>query len=125
MFEGLIFNSFFKYNDENELVNPNQSSFRPFDSCVNQLLSINHEIFSNFDCDPPKDIRAVFLDISKAFDKIWLPGLIFKIKSFGISSDLLELIKNFLSNRFHSFLSNRFYSFIIIFFYKKVFCSIF
>ena len=90
----------FKYIDENELLNPNQSEFRPFDSCVNQLLSINHQIFSNFDCDPPKDISAVFLDISKAFDKSWLPGLIFKIKSFGISGDLLELINNFLSNRF-------------------------
>ena len=65
-----------------------------------------HEFFSNFDCDPPKDIRAVFLDISKAFDKIWLPGLIFKIKSFGISSDLLELIKNFLSNRFQRVVLN-------------------
>ena len=94
--ERLIFKSLFKYIDENELLNPNQSGFRPFDSCINQLLSINHEIFSNFDCDPPKDIRAVFLDISKVFDKIWLPGLIFKIKSFGISGDLLELIKNFL-----------------------------
>ena len=100
IFERLIFNSLFKYIDENELFTPNQSGFRPFDCCVNQLLSINHEIFSNCDCDPPKDIRAVFLDISKAFDKIWLPGLIFKIKSFGISGDLLELIKKFLSNTF-------------------------
>ena len=99
-FERLIFNSLFKYIDENELLNPNQSGFCPFDSCVNQLLSINHEVFSNFDCNPPKDICAVFSDISKAFDKIWLPGLIFKIKSFGTSGDLLELIKNFLSNRF-------------------------
>ena len=70
IFERLIFNSLFKYIDENELLNPNQSGFRPFDSCVNQRLSINHEIFSDFDCDTPKDIRAVFLDISKAFDKI-------------------------------------------------------
>ena len=70
------------------------------------LLSINNEIFSNFNCDPPKDRRAVFLDISKAFDEISLPGLIFKIKSFGISSDLLELIKNFLSNRFQRVVLN-------------------
>ena len=106
IFERLIFNSLFKHVDENELLNPNQSGFRPFDSCVNQLLSINHEIFSNFDCDPPKDIRAVFLDKSKAFDKIWLPGLIFKIKSFGISGDLLELIENFRSNRFQRVVLN-------------------
>ena len=95
-----------KYNDENELLNPNQSGFRPFDSCVNQILSINHKFFSNFDCDPPKDIRAVFLDISKVFDKNWLPGLIFKIKSFGISGDMLKLIKSFLSNRFHGVVLN-------------------
>ena len=44
-FERLIFNSLFKYIDENELLNPNQSGFRPFDSCVNQLLSINHNFF--------------------------------------------------------------------------------
>ena len=105
-FERLIFNSLFKYIGENELINPNQSGFCPFDSCVNQLQSINHEIFSNFDCDPPKDFCVVFLDISKAFDKIWLPGLIFKIKSFGISGDLLELIKNFLSNRFQRVVLN-------------------
>ena len=52
------------------------------------------------------DISKALLDISKAFDKIWLPGLIFKIKSFGISSDLLELIKNFLSNRFQRVVLN-------------------
>ena len=49
-FERLLFNSLFKYIDENELLNPTQSGFHPFDSCVNQLLSINNEIFSNLDC---------------------------------------------------------------------------
>ena len=68
IFERLIFKSLFKYIDENELLNPNQSGFHPFDSCINQLPSINHKVFSNFDCDPPKDICAVFFDISKAFD---------------------------------------------------------
>lgn len=94
------FNSLFKYNDENELLNHNQSVFRPFNSCVNQLLSINHEMFSYFECDPPKDVHAVFLDISKAFDKIWIPSLIFKFKSLEISGGLLDFIKKFLLNRF-------------------------
>ena len=61
-----------------------------------QILTVTH----------PKDIRAVFLNISKTSDKIWLPGLIFKIKSFGISGDFLELIKNFLSNRFQRVILN-------------------
>ena len=62
--------------------------------------------FSNLGCDPPKYVRAVFLDILKAFDKIWLPGLTLKFKSFGISGDFLELIKNFLLNRFQRFFLN-------------------
>ena len=88
----------FRYIDENKLLNPNQSHFHPFDSCVNQLLFINLGIVWNLDCDPPNDTLAVFLDISKAFSQI--PSLIFKFKSFGTSGDLLELIKNFLWNRF-------------------------
>ena len=87
IFERLIFNSLFKYIDAYELLNPNQSGFCAFNSRVNQFLSIDHEIFSNFDCDLPRNMHAVFLDISKAFDKIWLPGLIFKIKYSGISGD--------------------------------------
>ena len=57
------FASLFKYIDENELLNRNHSGFRPFDSRVNQLRSINHETFSNFDSDPPRDIRAAILYI--------------------------------------------------------------
>ena len=66
-----------------------KSGFRPFNSGINQLLSINNEFFSNFDCDSPKYIRALFLDISKAFGKFWLSGFIFK--SFGIAGDLLVI----------------------------------
>ena len=41
-----------------------------------------------------------FLDISKAFDKVWHDGLIFKLKSNGVSGKLLNLIKSFLSERY-------------------------
>ena len=53
-----------------------------------------------------KDTRVVFLDIPKAFDEIWIPGLTFKFKSFVISGDFLKLIKNFLINRFRKFSLN-------------------
>ena len=45
------------------------------------------------------EVRAVFLDISKAFDKVWHDGLIFKMRQNGISSNLLKLLQNYLSNR--------------------------
>ena len=45
------------------------------------------------------EVRGVFLDISKAFDKVYYEGLIFKLERIGISGKLLRLIKDFLSNR--------------------------
>ena len=84
---------------EENLLNSNQSRFRPSDSCINQLLAITHEIFEAFDCNPPLEVRSVFLDISKAFDKVWHKGLLYKLKSMGISGDLYNLLENYLSDR--------------------------
>ena len=52
----------------NNFLAPNQSGFKPGDSCINQLLSITHEIYSSF--DDGFEIRGDFLDISKASDKV-------------------------------------------------------
>ena len=63
-----------------------------------QLLSISHEIQTAFDENPTVDVRGVFLDISKAFDKVW-HGFICKLKSYGGKGELLLLLKNYLHNR--------------------------
>ena len=91
---------------EERLLNPNQSGFRPSDSCINQLLAITHEIFEAFDCNPPLEVRRVFLDISKTFDKVWHEGLIYKIKSMGISGELCKLLENYLSGRYQRVVLN-------------------
>ena len=67
---------------ENNLISSNQSGFKPGDSCINQLLSITHEIYKSF--DDGFEVRGVFLDISKAFDKVWDKGIIFKLKQDGL-----------------------------------------
>ena len=48
IFEIVIFNSICEYLEENDLLRPNQSAFRPSDSCEYQLLSIVHEIYKFF-----------------------------------------------------------------------------
>ena len=68
IFERLIFNEMFRFLIENNLISSNQSGFNPGDSCINQLLSITHEIYKPF--DDGFEVRGVFLDISKAFDKV-------------------------------------------------------
>ena len=45
------------------------------------------------------DVRSVFLDISKAFDRVWHDGLIFKLRRIGADGNLLGTIKSFLSDR--------------------------
>ena len=71
----------------------------PGDSCIFQLLSIVHEIDSSLDCKPTIDVRGVFLDISKAFDKVCHEGLLFKPKLYGIGGELLNLFKDYLQER--------------------------
>ena len=77
----------FSFFTENDLISQNQSGFKPGDFCINQLLSIAHEIYKSF--DDGWEVRGVFLDISKAFDKVWHEGLLLKLKLNRISGNLL------------------------------------
>ena len=45
------------------------------------------------------EVRGVFLDISKAFDKVWHDGIIYKLTQNGISGNLLNLLEDFLKER--------------------------
>ena len=58
-----------------------------------------HHIYANFDHNPSLEVRGNFLDISKAFDKIWHEVLLNKLKSLGISGNLLNLFRSFLNDR--------------------------
>ena len=60
MFEKIIFNKIYNFFLEEKLLNPDQSGFRPSDSCINQLLAITNEIFEGFDCNLSLKVRSVF-----------------------------------------------------------------
>ena len=68
-FERLLFKKPYKFFNENDLLSSNQSGFQLGDSCINQLLSITHKIYQSV--DNGLEVKGVFLDISKAFDKVW------------------------------------------------------
>ena len=63
-------------------------------------------IYTAFDAYRTVESRALFLDISKAFDKVWHEGLILRLTSMGICDVLLDLIGNFLENRFQRVVLN-------------------
>ena len=62
VFERLIYNVMYNFLSDNNLLYPNQSELRSGDSCINQLLSNNHEILNAF--YKGWEVRAMFLHIS-------------------------------------------------------------
>ena len=73
-----------------------QSDFLPGYSCILESLSIVHDGKSSFDCDPTQDVRGIFLDISKNFDKLWQEGLLFKLKMSRVKGEVFNLLCNYL-----------------------------
>ena len=106
IFEKQLFDVMYYHLSYHKLLTPNQSGFRPGDSTINQLLSIPHKIYCEFDDIPSMKTRAVFLDLSKAFDRVWHRGIIHKLRHSGISGNMLALLNNFLTGRKQKVLLN-------------------
>ena len=93
----LLYNRLYEYFIDNELITSSQSGFKSGDSSIYQLLSITYDIYQCF--DNGFEVRGVFLDIFKAFDKVWHKGLIYKLKQNGVVGNLLNTLTNFLKER--------------------------
>ncbi|MCG8046320.1 MAG: reverse transcriptase domain-containing protein [Candidatus Thiodiazotropha endolucinida] len=102
--ERVIFKHLYNYLYSNGLIYNRQSGFIPGHSTTLQLIDIYHSICNIFDNN--QFSCMVFCDISKAFDRVWHEGLIFKLKQYGISDQLLSFLENYLSNRKQSVLLN-------------------
>lgn len=95
--ERVVFKNMYNYVKDNSLLYKYQSGFIPGHSTTFQLIDIYHHICQTFD---NKQISCmVFCDISKAFDRVWHKGLLFKLKQNGIEGDLLNWLSSYLSNR--------------------------
>ena len=81
-----------------------QSGFRKGQSTYIRMLDLIDDIQSTLD----KHLRlpAIFLDIAKAFDRVWISGLLHKLHSMGVVGLLLQWIASFLSNRFIRVVAN-------------------
>ena len=99
IFEELLFDVIYDHLSKQELITPHQSGFRPGESTINQLLLITHNIYRAFDDTPSRETRAIFLDLSKAFDTVWHEGLIYKLKANGLSGNILKILQDYLTDR--------------------------
>ena len=97
LMERCVYKHLYNHLYSNHLLYEKQSGFLRGHSTVHQLIEIYHQIVSAFDAK--QNLCMVFCDISKAFDRVWHRGLIFKLRQLGIDGPLLQWFKNYLSNR--------------------------
>jgi hypothetical protein len=89
-----IFNHFKIFNS---LLYKFQSGFIPGYSTTHQLVEVYHNILLALD---NKEMTSItFADVSKAFDRVWIRGLILKLERYGVKGELLCWLKSYLSNR--------------------------
>ena len=85
------------YFKRHGLLTERNSGFKENDSTINQLIHICNNIYKGLDLS--KDVCLVFLDVSKAFDKVYHKGLLFKLQQLGICGNLLKWIESYLEGR--------------------------
>ena len=95
--ERVVFKYSFNFIREHGLLLAFQSGFIPGDSIINQLAHVYHIMCEAL--DKKKEVRVVFCDISKAFDRVWHEGLLYKLEAIGITGSLLLWFQSYLSNR--------------------------
>ena len=81
----------------NHLIKSSQHGFMPKKSCTTNLLEFLEIITNYIDNGDPMDI--IYLDFSKAFDKVPHQRLLRKMEALGISGNLLKWTESWLSDR--------------------------
>ena len=97
IFEKLVNNRIVDHLEKCGLFSNFQYGFRSSRSTSGLLTVVSDRIARAFNMSGVT--RALTLDISKIFDRVWPAGLLHKHKSYGISGQIFALISSFLSNR--------------------------
>ena len=95
--ERMAIKNLYNHLRDNNLLYKYRSGFLPHNSTVFQLIDIYHNICQSF--NNHQFSCMVFCDISKAFDRVWHKGLIYKLKQHGIEGDFLKWLIDYLNGR--------------------------
>ena len=104
IFEKVLRSHIVQHMNVNNLFNINQHGFRKGRSCLSQLLEQFDLILNILDDDANADV--VYLDFSKAFDKVDHNIVLEKIKQLGITGNILDWLKSFLTERYQTVIVN-------------------
>jgi hypothetical protein len=102
--EKIVFKYVYNHFRDNFLLTVWQSGFLIGHSTVTQLIEIHTKFCKAV--SEGKEIKVVFLDISKAFDRVWHKGLLEKLSKFGIRGSLLDWFTSYLRDRIQRVIIN-------------------
>jgi len=97
VFEKLIHKHLYSYFETNNLLYNRNSGFRKYHSTTSHILEVTHKLLVAKDSGCSS--RVVFLDISKAFDKVIHCALLFKLRQLGVTGSVYNLLQSYLSGR--------------------------
>jgi hypothetical protein len=97
VFEKVVYEHVLNFLMENALIYKFQSGFLPGHSTTHQLIELINEIFMAL--DNRELICLIFCDVSKAFSRVWLLGLLLKLERYSIKGNLPQWIGSYISAR--------------------------
>ena len=97
LLEHVVYSHIFSHLDQHDILCNEQHGFRHKRSCETQLILTIHDLAKNLDSGLQSDV--IFLDFSKAFDKVNHKLLLHKLDHYGIRGGLLSWLADFLTNR--------------------------
>ena len=97
MLESIIKQKLVQYLESQDVIIPSQRGFRSGRSCLTSLLEYLEYVTTQIDNRQPVD--CVYLDFSKAFDKVLHQHLLVKLETMGIEGKVLEWIRDWPPNR--------------------------
>nr|KAG5697608.1 hypothetical protein BaRGS_001033 [Batillaria attramentaria] len=95
--ERMVNTRLLKHLEENHLLSNTQSAYRKNRSTEDQLVYLAQELEDAF--QEKKKVLAIFVDLTKAFDKVWKPGLLLKLLNKKVEGKMYRWIQDFLQYR--------------------------
>ena len=87
----------FDFTDTRNIILAYESVLCDGEFSVYQLTSIFHELYNAYYKNHSLELTEVFLDISKAIERVWHKAMLDKIKCMDIDGNFSKLVESFLS----------------------------
>ena len=97
LFERVVLDRLLSWLNSNDILSKYQAGFRKQKQTKDHIFRIIQDVLASFNSG--YKTGAVFIDIEKAFDKVWHAGLLYKLNKLKVPCYLGEWIANYLENR--------------------------